>query len=379
MDFGIARAAASSSQTMTQTAAVIGTAQYLSPEQARGEHVDARSDLYSTGCLLYELLTGFPPFPGDSPVSVAYQHVREDPVPPSQHRPVDRRRRSTPSCSRRWRRTRRTATRRPTRCARTCCAPAPGEPVEATPLLPPGELLATTTAVRTARRPARVAERTHPGAGVRPVRAAAARDRAGDGPARARAAQRPAAVRGDPRRGGPVAAGRAAPPGRRRADRRHAGPAVRRGAARDGRRAGPGAAHLAGGGRRRRPRGEPGRRDDAGARRRRAISRQEAVAQLEQAGLEVERVVERDGDDPAGQVLEVLPGPGSEVRADSEVSLVVASGEVDVPARAGRGGAPGRRGAARGRLLGRRPAAGGRGRARPRAGPVAVRRHRRAG
>ena len=69
---------------MTQTSAVIGTAQYLSPEQARGEQVDARSDLYSTGCLLYELLTGRPPFVGDSPVSVAYQHVREEPVPPSQ-------------------------------------------------------------------------------------------------------------------------------------------------------------------------------------------------------------------------------------------------------------------------------------------------------
>ena len=65
--------------TMTQTAAVVGTAQYLSPEQARGENVDARSDLYSTGCLLYELLTGRPPFVGDSPVSVAYQHVREEP------------------------------------------------------------------------------------------------------------------------------------------------------------------------------------------------------------------------------------------------------------------------------------------------------------
>jgi serine/threonine-protein kinase len=69
---------------MTQTAAVIGTAQYLSPEQARGETVDARSDLYSAGCLLYELLVGRPPFVGDSPVSVAYQHVREAPVPPSQ-------------------------------------------------------------------------------------------------------------------------------------------------------------------------------------------------------------------------------------------------------------------------------------------------------
>ena len=57
----------------------MGTAQYLSPEQARGEVVDARSDLYSTGCLLYELLTGRPPFTGDSPVSVAYQHVSENP------------------------------------------------------------------------------------------------------------------------------------------------------------------------------------------------------------------------------------------------------------------------------------------------------------
>jgi len=83
MDFGIARAVADSSSTVTQTAAVIGTAQYLSPEQARGTPVDARSDLYSTGCLLYELLTGRPPFTGDSAVAVAYQHVREDPVPPS--------------------------------------------------------------------------------------------------------------------------------------------------------------------------------------------------------------------------------------------------------------------------------------------------------
>ncbi|MFG1708493.1 Stk1 family PASTA domain-containing Ser/Thr kinase [Nonomuraea sp. M3C6] len=84
MDFGIARAMADSAATMTQTAQVIGTAQYLSPEQARGERVDARSDIYSTGCLLYELLTGQPPFTGDSPVAIAYQHVREDPIPPSQ-------------------------------------------------------------------------------------------------------------------------------------------------------------------------------------------------------------------------------------------------------------------------------------------------------
>jgi beta-lactam-binding protein with PASTA domain/tRNA A-37 threonylcarbamoyl transferase component Bud32 len=83
MDFGIARAVSDSSSTMTQTAAVVGTAQYLSPEQARGETVDSRSDVYSTGCLLYELLAGRPPFVGESPVAVAYQHVREPAVPPS--------------------------------------------------------------------------------------------------------------------------------------------------------------------------------------------------------------------------------------------------------------------------------------------------------
>ncbi len=83
MDFGIARAISDASNTMTQTAAVVGTAQYLSPEQARGETVDSRSDVYSTGCLLYELLTGRPPFVGDSPVAVAIQHVREPAVPPS--------------------------------------------------------------------------------------------------------------------------------------------------------------------------------------------------------------------------------------------------------------------------------------------------------
>ncbi|WP_345366459.1 Stk1 family PASTA domain-containing Ser/Thr kinase [Actinoallomurus liliacearum] len=83
MDFGIARAMADSAATMTATAQVIGTAQYLSPEQARGERVDARSDLYSTGCVLFELITGRPPFQGDSPVAIAYQHVREEPPAPS--------------------------------------------------------------------------------------------------------------------------------------------------------------------------------------------------------------------------------------------------------------------------------------------------------
>jgi serine/threonine protein kinase len=86
MDFGIARALADNGATVTSTAAVIGTAQYLSPEQARGEPVDARSDVYSTGCLMYELLTGQPPFRGDSPVAVAYQQS------------VRARRRPRPSC-----------------------------------------------------------------------------------------------------------------------------------------------------------------------------------------------------------------------------------------------------------------------------------------
>jgi eukaryotic-like serine/threonine-protein kinase len=87
MDFGIARAVADNAATVTQTASVIGTAQYLSPEQARGELVDARSDVYSTGCLLYELVTGAPPFQGDSPVAVAYQHVREPAMAPSGRNP----------------------------------------------------------------------------------------------------------------------------------------------------------------------------------------------------------------------------------------------------------------------------------------------------
>jgi serine/threonine-protein kinase len=88
MDFGIARAVSDTAASMTQTAAVIGTPQYLSPEQIRGETVDRRADIYSTGCLLYELLTGRPPFQGDEPVSLAYQHVREPPQPPSQVDPT---------------------------------------------------------------------------------------------------------------------------------------------------------------------------------------------------------------------------------------------------------------------------------------------------
>lgn len=84
MDFGIARALADQAQTMTQASAVLGTASYLSPEQARGQVVDARSDIYSAGCVFYELLTGGAPFTGESPVAIAYQHVGEPVTPPSQ-------------------------------------------------------------------------------------------------------------------------------------------------------------------------------------------------------------------------------------------------------------------------------------------------------
>lgn len=83
MDFGIARAVSETSSTVAKTGAILGTAQYFSPEQARGERVDHRSDLYSTGVMLFEMLTGRPPFRGDTAVAVAYQHVSEPPVPPS--------------------------------------------------------------------------------------------------------------------------------------------------------------------------------------------------------------------------------------------------------------------------------------------------------
>ncbi|MFI6444819.1 protein kinase [Kitasatospora sp. NPDC050543] len=84
MDFGIARALTGAASTMTQTGMVMGTPQYLSPEQALGKPVDHRSDLYAAGCMLYELLTLRPPFTGDTPLSVVYQHVQDTPVPPSQ-------------------------------------------------------------------------------------------------------------------------------------------------------------------------------------------------------------------------------------------------------------------------------------------------------
>ena len=89
MDFGIARPMAQPQElALTQTSIVVGTAEYLSPEQARGTTVDARADLYSAGCLLFELLTGRPPFVGDTPVAVVWQHLQSEPQPPSQLAPA---------------------------------------------------------------------------------------------------------------------------------------------------------------------------------------------------------------------------------------------------------------------------------------------------
>jgi serine/threonine protein kinase len=88
MDFGIARALSDSGATMTSTWNIVGTAQYLSPEQATGSQADARSDLYSVGCLFYELVSGKPPFTGDTPVAIAYQHVSAPLIPVTEIEPT---------------------------------------------------------------------------------------------------------------------------------------------------------------------------------------------------------------------------------------------------------------------------------------------------
>jgi len=86
-DFGIARAASNAQEALTQTGAVMGTATYFSPEQAQGRPIDFRSDVYALGIVLYEMVVGRPPFYNENPVAVAYQHVRERPIPPRQHNP----------------------------------------------------------------------------------------------------------------------------------------------------------------------------------------------------------------------------------------------------------------------------------------------------
>ena len=96
-DFGIARAVAGGDENLTQAGTVMGTATYFSPEQAQGQPVDPRSDLYSLGVVLYEMVAGRPPFTGDNPVAIAYKHVQEQPVPPARAQPRRARRPSRPS------------------------------------------------------------------------------------------------------------------------------------------------------------------------------------------------------------------------------------------------------------------------------------------
>ena len=130
MDFGIARAMADTSATMTGTNAVMGTAQYLSPEQARGETVDERSDLYSAGCLLYELLTGRPAVRRRERARAGLPARRGDPAAAEQPQPRGARPTWTPSCSTRWPSPARTATRTPASSSPTSTGWPPGCPVQ---------------------------------------------------------------------------------------------------------------------------------------------------------------------------------------------------------------------------------------------------------
>ena len=331
MDFGIARAVATSSATMTQTAAVIGTAAYLSPEQARGEHVDARSDVYSTGCLLYELLTGRAPFRGDSPVAVAYQHVREDPVPPSQVVPglgpdVDAvvLKAMAKNPGNRY--------QSATAMREDLLRAAAGDPVEATPLLErgsPGPAGSARVGEPARRRPARALVRALLVLLLVTGVAAAALLLRDQLPGGAQTVSTPTVIglSAADARTRITALGLAVGPVTEVFDERPAGTVVDQSPV--------GGIVL-----------------DEGA----AVvlilskgvettavpelvgtSQAEASARLAAAKLAVGEVVERGGNVARGQVLEVLPPAGTALQAGSAVTLVVSSALVEVPLVVGRG------------------------------------------
>jgi eukaryotic-like serine/threonine-protein kinase len=326
MDFGIARAAADTSVTMTQTAAVIGTAAYLSPEQARGEHVDSRSDLYSTGCLLYELVTGAPPFTGDSAVAVAYQHVREDPEPPSSYdeslspdidavvlkamakNPANRYQDAL-------------------EMREDLMRAAAGEPVHATPVLEAPTTLAPAAAVA----PPPERDRGRRGlvyglfalllVGIAIGVALLVRGVLGEGtelvpaPDVVGLSQQEAALRlaeAGLTVGDVTPENSEEPPGTVLRQTPPQGIVVRRGGTVD-------LVVSEGIEQTIVPADVVGRQ------------REEAEVLLQQAKLVIDRVVQVDGNVPAGRVLEVNPPPGTQLRAGSGVVLTVASGQVEVP------------------------------------------------
>ncbi|HVM26459.1 MAG TPA: Stk1 family PASTA domain-containing Ser/Thr kinase [Mycobacteriales bacterium] len=329
MDFGIARAAADTSVTMTQTAAVIGTAAYLSPEQARGEHVDQRSDLYSTGCLLYELVTGAPPFTGDSAVAVAYQHVREDPEPPSSYDgslspDVDAvvLKAMAKNPANRYQ----TATEMREDLLRA----AAGEAVLATPVLEPVTTLAPAAVVAPPERDRRrglvytlfglllvaiaigvallVRGVLGPGSDLVPA------------PDVVGLSQQQAALRlaeAGLTVGEVTPEFAEAPPGTVLRQTPPQGIVVQRG----------GTVDLV---------VSEGVEQTIVPEQVIGRSRDEAELLLGQAKLVVERVVQRDGNIPAGRVLEISPPPGTQLPAGSAVVLTVASGQVEVPDVRGR-------------------------------------------
>jgi eukaryotic-like serine/threonine-protein kinase len=332
MDFGIARAAADTSVTMTQTAAVIGTAAYLSPEQARGEHVDARSDLYSTGCLLYELVTGAPPFTGDSAVAVAYQHVREDPEPPTSYDPslspdidavVLKAMAKNPA----------NRYQSAAEMREDLLRFVAGEPVLATPVLVDAPTTLAPAAVVSAPEDGRRGRRGVVYALFALLLVAIAigvallvRGVLGPGtdlvpaPDVVGLSQQEAALRlaeagltvGEVQREFSEE-----PPGTVLRQTPPQGIVVRRGGTVD--------LLVSEGVEQTLVPGEVIGR-----------SREEAEVLLQQAKLTVERVVERDGNIPAGRVLEISPEPGTQVRAGSAVVLTVASGLIEVPDVRGR-------------------------------------------